>query len=127
MSTENELSQKVATQHGLIESLLKGLHSAIESADAARAKARLSSLQRALEAHFKLEENHYYPAKRASRPELEADLERLVDEHERCRFELARIDTELDAAGWDAAARALAAFDSTLHQHEEFEQKLLGA
>lgn len=120
-----DVAQRVASQHRIIESLMKGVRGAIAEGDLPRAKGRLVGLKRALDAHFVLEEDHYFPVTRKARPDLGADLEQLAEEHGAMRSALERISGHLDERAWDEAERAVAALDSSFRRHEEFEGKVL--
>ena len=120
-----EIGHKVATQHRLIESLLKELARAVSDGDGARSRSRLASLRRALEAHFALEEDHYFPALREARPDLDADLRALEEQHGQLRADLDRIAAGVDEPTLEPVRSALGAFDACFRRHEETEGKVL--
>lgn len=119
------VAHRVEGQHRIIEALVKGVRGAIEAGDLPRATGRLVGLTRALDAHFVLEESHYFPVTRKAHPDLGADLERLVEQHREIRSSLERIADHLDARAWEEAGRAVAALDSSFRSHEDIEAKLL--
>lgn len=124
---ERSSRDKVATQHQLIESLLRGLATAVASRDAERAGTRHASLSRALDAHFVLEEEHYFPRLREKRPDLAAALDALAEEHAEMRRMLAELTDALGAGAWDEAARGATALERCFHGHEETERGVLAA
>ena len=125
MEEERSPARKVATQHQLIESLLKGLRSAVEARDRDRSESRLTGLRRALEAHFVLEEEHYFAAARESHPELEPDLDRLGAEHREMLSRVESLVHDLRDLAWDDAGPASASLERFFHRHEEVERKLM--
>jgi hypothetical protein len=120
-----DVAHRVASQHRIIEWRMKGVRAAIAEGDLPQAKGRLAGLKRMLEAHFVLEENHYFPVARKARPGLGADLQRLAEEHGDIRSALERVSGHLEERAWDEARRAVAALDSSFRRHEEFESKVL--
>lgn len=124
-NADNDPAHRIATQHRLIKTLLRGLRSAIADGDTPRTKRSLAGLQRALKAHFRLEEQHYFPRTREARPELETELRTLVEEHADMLSRVAHISTELE--GGDGASQVLDSFESTFLRHEKTERNLFGA
>lgn len=121
------LAAKVAVQHRLIESLFRGFDSALSSGDREAVRARLGGLGDALKAHFTLEEDHYFPARREASPETAEGLEELAREHTQMRGSLETITRQLEA---DAPGRAADTFRSLVArfaEHESREQALLGS
>ena len=65
---EHSTADKVQTQHQLLKSQLAGAQRAIQGGDGAEAVGRVERLARSLEFHLRLEEEHYFPQLRATRP-----------------------------------------------------------
>jgi hemerythrin superfamily protein len=125
-------ANKIATQHRLIGSLFAGLARALSARDRALSARRTASLRRVLEAHFVLEEQHYFPRLRAERPDRASDLDRLVEEHVDMRSLAEAILAEFDQdehqrAEWQEAARVLNALHSLFERHEAAERKVVRA
>lgn len=123
----NGLAAKVATQHRLIEMLFRSLDGALSGGDAAAARTRADGLGEALAAHFRLEEDHYFPARREASPDTAEGLAELVSEHGLMLAEVEVISRHLDAGTPGRAAESLRALVSRFHGHEEREQAMLGA
>jgi hemerythrin superfamily protein len=123
-NAENDPAHKIATQHRLIKTLLRGLRSAIADGDASRTKRSLAGLQRALKAHFLLEEEHYFPRTRETRPELETQLRNLAEEHGDMLSSVARISRQLEED--DGIRPDLGPFESIFVRHEKIERDLFG-
>jgi hemerythrin superfamily protein len=122
-NAEKDPAHKIATQHRLIKTLLRGLRSAIADGDASRAKRSLAGLQRALKAHFLLEEQHYFPRTREARPELETELRKLAEEHGEMLSSIAWLSSQLEEG--DRTRQALGSFESAFLRHEKNERELL--
>ena len=127
MAAERTASDKVGTQHKLIESLLRGMREALAGDDAARAAARVKSLHRALMAHFRLEEDHYFPVLESERPQLRPELEVLRGEHAEMRAVLEEIAGALADGAQERAADAGRALECAFHTHEAREEPLITA
>jgi hypothetical protein len=121
------LDRKVGTQHRVLESLLRSMAAAARDADAVRARERLDRLRRALDAHFVLEEAHYFPERRSTRPDLAPELAALADEHGLMRGELERIGRHVEGSAWSDARRAIRALERTFREHERVETALLAS
>jgi len=89
------------------------------------AQAAFSRYREALEAHFALEGEMFFPALHGLRPEWEADLVRLDGEHEQLRVSLAEVGRRIGAGGLAGAGVALAEFSSALRDHEGREERLI--
>lgn len=127
MVDERSSARKVATQHHLIESLLRGLRAAVDDRDAERARARRTSVARALDAHFVLEEEHYFPSLREVRPELGSELASLVEEHAAMRGLAETLAAQVEAGDWAPATETAASLERTFHRHEKTERGVLEA
>jgi hypothetical protein len=122
-----KLADKVAIQHQLIESLFRGFDSALSAGDGAAVRARLGGLVDALEAHFTLEENHYFRARREAHPEAAEGLEALAREHAEMRESLETIARQLEAGAPGRAAETFRALVACFAEHEGREQELMGS
>jgi hemerythrin superfamily protein len=121
------LADKVATQHRLIESLFRGFDSALSSGDGEAVHARLGGLAEALKAHFTLEEDHYFPARRKASPEAAEGLDELTREHTQMLGALETITRQLEADAPGRAADTFRGLVAHFSEHEDREQQLLGS
>jgi hemerythrin superfamily protein len=125
--TERSSADKIATQHRLIGSLFDGLARALSARDGGRAERKIVGLRRVLDAHFLLEEEHYFPGVRDQRPERASDLDRLVEEHVSMRKRAEEILARLDQAEWQPATESFDALRSLFEDHEASERQLVGS
>lgn len=84
---------------------------------------RFAHYREAIEAHFTLESEMFFPALHGLRPEWEAELEGLDRDHRRLGEELAGIARRIEAGD---AAEALDRFVARLREHESVEEALVG-
>ena len=124
---EKTSAHKIATQHQLIGSLFAGLARALSARNGGTAQRKIVGLRRVLDAHFLLEEEHYFPAMRAQQPNRASDLDRLVEEHVSMRKHATEILARLDHAEWEQAAGAFNALRSLFQNHEASERQLGGS
>lgn len=89
------------------------------------AQAAFARYREALDAHFALEGEMFFPALHGLRPEWGADLERLDHEHEQLRASLAEVGRRIGAGGLAEAGAALEGFASALREHEGREERLI--
>ena len=120
-------AHKIATQHRLIESLFVGLGSTLSVRDEVLARRRSAGLRRALDAHFVLEEDHYFPRLCDARPDRAPDLERLIEEHVTMRSHADDVSAHLDRGDWGAAVGTFDALRSLFKQHEAREREVVGS
>lgn len=120
-------AHKIATQHRLIGSLFDGLARALSARDSGTAQRKIVSLRRVLDAHFLLEEEHYFPDMRDQRPDRASDLDQLVEEHVSMRKRAKEILAHLDQAKWEGASGAFDALRSLFDDHEASERHLVGS
>jgi len=140
---EKTSAHKIATQHQLIGSLFAGLARALSARNGGTAQRKIVGLRRVLDAHFLLEEEHYFPDMRDQRPDRAADLDRLVEEHvsmrKRAEEILARLgqaksESEWETGSesesetdWETAAVAFDSLRSLFEDHEASERQLVGS
>lgn len=124
---ERSSGDKVSTQHRILDTLLRSARKAAGAGDAAAATRKLAGLGRALDAHFVLEEEHYFPTIRRARPDLAEALDTLTEEHVDMRRSLGEIAERLEARAFEDATRTLADLDAALRGHEKTEEELLSA
>jgi hemerythrin superfamily protein len=121
------VGRKIATQHRLLKSLFEGLGTALSAHDDDSAQRRTAGLRRALDAHFLLEEEHYFPRVRDEQPDRETDLQRLVEDHLTMRSCVEQVSAQLDRAEWEAAARTFNDLRARFQRHEASEREIVGS
>lgn len=117
---------RISSQHRQLDGLYAAVGEALRRGARGEAISAFTRLRDALEAHFSLEDELYFPAVHGMHPDCEALLTSLVDDHRRFR-------SELDAVGRGLAAHAplegcLASLDALAEEigaHERREEELV--
>ena len=125
MDEPRSVAIKIATQHRLIDSLIGNLAAALDNGALAEAEDRGLRLMRAIEAHFTLEEDHYFPRAEAARAELADKLQVLRAEHVVLGRGLDQTVQHISDGTIDQARAAFADFNSAFLRHEREELALL--
>jgi len=125
MDEPRSAAKKIATQHRLIDSLVRNLEGALANGVVAEAENRVQRLIHAIEAHFTLEEDHYFPRAEAERPELADEVRALRAEHVALARGLEQTAQHIDDGAVDAARATFRDFLEMLVQHEREELALL--
>ena len=118
-------AQRVASQHQQLDDFHAVFSDALARGEAAAARQALARFREALEAHFSLEEEFYFPALHGHRAALRHELERLAREHAVLRGALAEVSDALARENPRAAQAALEAWLPRLREHERGEEMLL--
>lgn len=118
-------AKRVAAQHERIDAFERDVRAALNGGDAAAIATALHAFEKALLAHFSLEEELHFPALHGLDAALAPELRVLAQDHAAFRKQLARLlaDREGRAQGWIEAFAALA---NALRRHEDREEALLG-
>jgi hypothetical protein len=119
--------RQMAAQHRHLKPIYGMLVESIARGIAAEARSAFESYREAIEAHFSLEDEFFFPALHGLHPERGADLEGLVREHARFRQEVGAVGALLHAAQLERGAAALEALAAALGSHEEREEKLVAS
>jgi hemerythrin superfamily protein len=117
--------RRISSQHRQLDALYAMIADAIEKGLASKAQLAFLRFQDALEAHFSLEDELYFPALRGLRPELDGDLAALVREHQDLRESMLSVRSEFERSDLDCSANALEEFIRLLTAHEDREERLL--
>ena len=117
----------ISAQHRQLDEFYARVASALRADERDTARAAFARFADALEAHFALEDGLYFPALRGLRPALGADLERLCDEHQVLREQLAGVARAIDREAGAESARLLDRLAGELAEHEGREEGLLAA
>ncbi len=121
------LAQQIAEQHRQLDALRREVSAALESGARADARPALERFTLALAAHFELEQSVLFPALHGLSPARTPELEALEAEHARFLAELRRVAAELATAPADASERELLQCLADLRDHEQREERLVGA
>ena len=125
MDEPRSVASNVATQHRLIDSQLEKVAAALDNSDLADAEVRVPRLLRAVEAHFTLEEDHYFPRAEAARAELADKLRALRAEHMEMRRGLELTAQHVRDGATDQARSAFVELRTLFVRHEREELALL--
>ena len=118
--------RQMGDQHRRLRALTRGLHEALAPPpDPREALSCFDPYRDALEAHFRLEGEIFFPALHGLHPEWEPRLVALEEEHETLRQELAALRADLEADAAREAGSRLEAFLSRLADHEAREERLV--
>lgn len=112
-------------QHSELDHLIRCL---VESLDGAEAAAgALQDLERALDAHFRLEEEVYFPLVEGISAELRDAVAGAREGHRQLRADLDALRGRLAAGDGDGARARLKTLLQRFHRHEEAEAGLVSA
>ena len=118
---------RIAAQHHPLDQFHAVLEDALARGDLSGARVSFANFADALEAHFSLEEEFYFPALHGYRRDLASELARLTRDHEALRTGIAQL-TEGLARGELAACRLeLEAWLAQLLAHERAEEALMAS
>lgn len=117
-------ARRISNQHRQLDVFYGEVLRWLDLANAERARAEFQRFHDALDAHFTVEERIHFPALHGLRPELDAELADLVEEHRTFRETLARLTALLERAALEACAEALDRFVIDLARHEGREERM---
>jgi len=117
-------ARQIGEQHALLDEILRALRPAIERGDAPEARSLIERYRRAIEAHFTLEEDVFFPAIHGLHPNHAKELEVLGAEHARFRQQLDRLGALLDN-GLGEFEAGLGSYERDLAVHESREERLV--
>jgi iron-sulfur cluster repair protein YtfE (RIC family) len=116
---------RVASQHHQLDQFHEIFESALARGDAAAAELSFSRFADALEAHFGLEEQVYFPALHGREVVAASELAELAREHDALRAAVAEIAAALRARDLPACEAAVGAWLPRLVLHERREEALM--
>jgi nucleotide-binding universal stress UspA family protein len=119
-------ARQIASQHRHIRSTVDAIREAAAGGAAQDLRTALVGLQNAVDAHFSLEEDVFFPAIHGLHPEYAGVMEALGREHVRFVSELRRIAEGLELSDLARFASAFEAFANSLAAHEVREEELVG-
>lgn len=117
---------RISRQHRQLNTFYEVLSGALRRGDEVQARETFRRLCDALEAHFAMEDEFYFPSLHGLRPELEPEITALMDEHRIFRGDLEALTDGFERSpDLAAVARAFEEFAARLAAHEEREERLL--
>lgn len=118
--------KQISEQHRQLVPLREELRRALEDGGASgEALARLDHYRGAIEAHFELEVEVFFPAIHGLHPEWSRELGALEGEHVGLRQQLEALRAGLEDGDGGDPRRALEAFVAQLGEHEGREERLV--
>ena len=117
-------ARQISEQHVQLGEILRALRPAIACGDAQEARSLIERYRRAIESHFSLEEDVFFPALHGLHPNHGEDLEQLGADHEDFRLQLDRLGALLDG-NLGAFEAGLALYERDLAVHESREERLV--
>jgi len=121
------LAQQTAEQHRHLDVLRGEVAGALERGARADGRHALERFSAALAAHFDLEQSVFFPALHGLAPSRTQELEALESEHAGFLSELRRVEAEIETAPTDACGRTFRQVLAGLRDHEQREERLVGA
>jgi len=118
-------ARQVGEQHRRIGEIYLELGTAVANRTKPDAMQALLRYQEALEAHFRLEEEVFFPAIHGLEPTRESELGELRRTHERLRKELCGLVEAAVEVGPEAFSEWLHRFAKQMAVHESHEEELL--
>jgi iron-sulfur cluster repair protein YtfE (RIC family) len=117
--------RQMSDQHRHIRAIHGSIRDALARGGASDAEAALDRLQSAMEAHFALEDEVFFPALHGLRPEFAEALETLSREHAEFAAGLRRMIADLQASGVEALQNGFEAYTRALVDHEGREEEIV--
>jgi len=118
-------SRRIPAQHRQLDQLYGALVDALEHRGVQAGAAAFRRFQDACRAHFAMEDEVYFPALHGLRPELDADLATLVEEHRAFEATLEELEALFAAGRLAEAEQELDRLVPRLAAHEGREERLL--
>ena len=117
-------ARRISSQHRQLDAFHEMVARALEAGDPTAVLAAFTRFRDALEAHFAMEDEIFFPALHGLRPELEPELTALVQQHHAMRAQIAEVQALFDAERVADGGGVLDALADALSQHEEREERL---
>jgi hypothetical protein len=118
-------AMRIAAQHHQLDQFHAVFEDALTRGDLSGARVSFANFADALEAHFSLEEEFYFPALHGYRRDLASELARLARDHAALRTGFAQLSAELARGDRAACQCELEAWLARLLAHERDEEALL--
>jgi hypothetical protein len=117
-------ARQIGEQHALLGEILRALKPAIARGDTPEARSLIERYRRAIDAHFTLEEDVFFPALHGLHPNHAKELELLGAEHAGFRLQVDRLGSLLDGSLGEFEAK-LGSYERELEVHETREERLV--
>ena len=119
--------RQMATQHEHLRTLIHAIADSIEVGRVAEIQESVDRLRGAIEAHFSLEDDVFFPALHGLRPETGRELNALMREHGDFLEELSRLRNGLTTGTLADFAKGYQAFSQSIAEHECREERLVAS
>lgn len=118
---------RIASQHQQLDQFHAVFEDALTRGDLRGARVSFANFADALEAHFSLEEEFYFPALHGHRRDLASELARLTRDHAALRTGIAHLSAELASGDLATCELELKAWVAQLLAHERSEEALMAS
>lgn len=118
-------ARRISSQHRQLDAIYGLVVDAVNRRLREAARSAFNRFQDAIEAHFSLEEEFYFPALHGMRSDLTADLDHLVGEHGVLREAIAGCEQCLGHAEFPHCMDLLDQLATSLADHEDREEQVL--
>lgn len=118
-------AKRISSQHRKLDTLYALVVDALGQGQLPDGRAAFQRFHDALDAHFSLEDELYFPALHGLRSDLGDDLARLSREHEALRRALAEVENAFTGAHLGDCEKLLDRVATAIADHEEQEEHLL--
>jgi len=119
------IRRQVGDQHRHLNAIRAELARALASGRVTPAMEVLRGYSEAIQAHFVLETQTFFPALHGLRPEFGSDLEALDREHGLLLSRLEQIEVTLSRSALASGAEEVQGFNTALAEHERREEALM--
>ena len=117
--------RQMADQHRHLGALRDELGHALQNGVRARARDAVRGYVEAIESHFRLESEVFFPALHGLHPEFRTELEALDRDHHQLLQELRAMSGAVEDGALDRLAPELEEFNGSLREHERREETLV--
>ena len=117
--------RQMSDQHRNIRAIHGSIRGALERGGVQDTRAALDRLQSAMDAHFTLEDEVFFPALHGLRPEFADSLEALSREHAGFSEELRKLGAGLEASDVEAFQSGFDVYAEALAAHERREEQIV--
>lgn len=119
--------RQIEAQHRHLRPIFEALVEARGSGSPGAVRTAFDHYREAIDAHFELEEQFFFPALHGLVRDARDDLEALTSDHERFLGELTSMADALQSGAGERFEEILAAFTERLRDHEVREEKIVAS